>query len=622
MTEQDPTQPYQPPTAAPAPPPAAPPPPASGPTFAAPEPPAQAVGTTPVVTESGRKPGRSPVKWIVAALIAVLVVGGAAGATMLLTSNTTASSSAVEKWAPADAAAYYEVRLDLPGSQQAELAQFMSAFPGFDDQAAFPTKLGEIGDRIVRAATEDTYDYQTDIAPWFGGQIGVSQGVPPADAEMGSGALLAPTLAAVSVTDAAKATAWMDSVIAETNATTVTRDHNGTTITVVETGAEMGIDLPDYGYAVVGTVVLAGDVPSIEAAIDANGAGGLSTTPDYQAARAALPGDHIVFGYTEPLAALGALGDLGSLDPTGMAEGAAGIYEQLLPAWAATSLKAQDGRLVMESVAPHSTALGESANRVDPIAALAPAHTVVLATGSDVGARLQALKTLFAAEPAFEEVVGQIDQALGIVGGFESATGWIGDAGIAVTHKDGVVGGGVIIEPTDAAAAERLFTSLRSLIEVGAGGMLTFETEDYNGTTIVSLDLTELAGLGAGMGGLDVGMLPDEIDLALAVADDVVVLGVGPQFVKDVLDARAGASLADQARYTALIDAAGAENTGVMWLDIAALRGMVEPLLPADAAAAYERDLKPYVEPLDAIGGATVTSTDLDRTTVYLTVTE
>ena len=577
--------------------------------------------TTPVHAEA-RKPGRSPVKWIVAALVALLVVGGAAGAAMLLTSNTTAGSSAVEKWAPAGATTYSEIRLDLPGSQSAELAEFMSAFPGFDDQAAFPAKLGEIGDRIVLAATDDKYDYQTDIAPWFGGQIGISQGVPPSGAGIGEGALLAPTLAAVSITDAAKATAWIDGVIADTGATTVTQDHNGTTITVVQAGADMGIDLPDYGYAVVDTVVLAGDVTSIEAALDGNGAGGLATTAEYQAARAALPGDHIMFAYSEPLAALASVGDLGSLDESGMVEAAAGIYEQLLPAWAAFSVKAEDGRLVVESVAPHSTALGDSANRVDPIAALAPADTVFLATGSDVGAKLQALKGLFAAEPAFADVVGQIDQALGIVGGFDAATGWIGDAGIAITRTDDQVGGGVIIEPTDAAAAERMFTSLRSLIEIGAGGMLTFEQEDYNGTTIVSLDLTELAGLGAGMGGLDAGMLPDQLGLAWAVEDDVVVLGVGTQFVKDVLDARAGESLADQDRFAALIDAAGAENTGVMWLDIAGIRGTVESFLPEDAAAAYERDIKPYLEPLDAIGGSTVVSTDLDRTTVYLTTTE
>jgi hypothetical protein len=313
-----------------------------------------------------------------------------------------------------------------------------------------------------------------------------------------------------------------------------------------------------------------------------------------------------------------------SLDDSGMLVALGNIYEQVVPAWSAVEVRAEDGNLVFESVLPHSTVLGETTNRVDPIAAMAPADTVFLGTGSDIGVRMQAIRDLFAAEPAFEEVLGQIDQALGIVGGFDAATGWIGDVGIAVTRQGEAVDGGLIIEPTDAASAERLFTSLRSLIEVGAGGMLTFEQEDYNGTTIVSVDLTQLAGMGAGMGGLDPSMLPSdfELELAWAVADDVVVMGVGPQFVKDVLDARTGESLADQPRYTALIDAAGAENAGVLWLDIAGIRGMIEPLLPAEATAEYERDLKPYVEALDAFGGATVVGTDVDRVILYLTTAE
>ena len=86
----------------------------------------------------------------------------------------------------------------------------------------------------------------------------------------------------------------------------MTQDHNGTTITVVQPGAGMaaGLDLPDYGYAIVGSVILAGDVPSIEAAIDGNGAGGLTTTPEYQAARAALPGDHIMFAWVDTASTL------------------------------------------------------------------------------------------------------------------------------------------------------------------------------------------------------------------------------------------------------------------------------------------------------------------------------
>ena len=64
-----------------------------------------------------------------------------------------------------------ELRLDLPGTQQAELAEVMSAFPGFDDQAAFPMKLDEVLDQLVGSATDDEQSYSSDIDPWFGRQL-------------------------------------------------------------------------------------------------------------------------------------------------------------------------------------------------------------------------------------------------------------------------------------------------------------------------------------------------------------------------------------------------------------------------------------------------------------------
>ena len=51
------------------------------------------------------------------------------------------------------------------------MAGFLSKFPGFDDQSNVQTKLYEVFDRIVRAASKDAQSYTADIEPWFGGQI-------------------------------------------------------------------------------------------------------------------------------------------------------------------------------------------------------------------------------------------------------------------------------------------------------------------------------------------------------------------------------------------------------------------------------------------------------------------
>ena len=71
------------------------------------------------------------------------------GGAVLLTGAS--GTPSVLAWTPDESVAYTELRLDLPGNQQAELAKVVSAFPGFDDQAAFPTKINEILDQLVGA---------------------------------------------------------------------------------------------------------------------------------------------------------------------------------------------------------------------------------------------------------------------------------------------------------------------------------------------------------------------------------------------------------------------------------------------------------------------------------------
>jgi hypothetical protein len=103
----------------------------------------------------------------------------------------------------------------------------------------------------------------------------------------------------------------------------------------------------------------------------------------------------------------------------------------------------------------------------------------------------------------------------------------------------------------------------------------------------------------------------------------VVVIGSGPDFVRHVLDAGAGQSLADDARFTGLVGRVGASHTGVSFVDIAAVRGLVEGLLSEatpEERAEYEESVKPFLTPFDALIGAGVTGGDLDQQHVIVTV--
>ncbi len=109
--------------------------------------------------------------------------------------------------------------------------------------------------------------------------------------------------------------------------------------------------------------------------------------------------------------------------------------------------------------------------------------------------------------------------------------------------------------------------------------------------------------------------------IAYAESSDIVVIGVGDVFVKAVLDVKPGSSLADGARYKGLIDRVGSKNASSFYVDVASARDAAEAFaakLPVDLDT-YRSEYRPYLVPIDAIVGATVTG-DFDRSTFVMTV--
>jgi hypothetical protein len=105
-------------------------------------------------------------------------------------------------------------------------------------------------------------------------------------------------------------------------------------------------------------------------------------------------------------------------------------------------------------------------------------------------------------------------------------------------------------------------------------------------------------------------------EIAYASTADLIVVGVGDTFVKSVLDAKPGSSLADNARFKGLLGRVGEQNTSDAFVDIAAVRDLAESIgstLPGFAE--YEKNVKPYLAPLDAFVQATVIDGELDRST-------
>lgn len=587
-----------------------------------------AAPTVPVTT-GGARPGRSRLRWAIAGLVTVVVAGLAGAAALLLTSDS--ADPDVLAWAPADRVSYVELRLDLPGSQQAEIAKVLARFPGFDDQAALPAKLAETLERLVAEASDGRWSYRDDIDPWFADRVSVSAGLPPAGAS--AEAADAHVLVLVAISDETAALAWVREALVEAGATTTTETHAGVTITVVEVAQpqpgefeELPVDvtLPKLGYAVVGPTLAIGDLASIRAAIDTDGRTGLATSARFREARAGLSGDRLAFVWADTAAALAADLVPSELDPDGTFRALAEVLRDVTPAWMAGTVRAVDGTLVMDTRSPRPAAFASATPRASAIASLVPSDTLFLTAGHDVGAALETLRGLLAARPALADAVREVEGVLAFVGGFDAATGWIGDLGVAVAPDpggDGVVGG-LVVTPADAAKARQLFTTIGAFLALGGGDMgFEVRTETHGGATITILDLGPLDDLAGEATG---GMLPApaaNAELAFTVTDDVVVVGFGSSFVRAVLDARDGPSLADDGRFAALLARAGGDHGQLGWVDVAAIRGLVEAAIPASERAEYDADVRPYLAPFDAIISVVVPGQTVDTGRAIITFT-
>ena len=369
-------------------------------------------------------------------------------------------------------------------------------------------------------------------------------------------------------------------------------------------------------------MAVVGDVASVKAAVDTKGAGAFASKPELKTALDATKGDHIgfVFIAIRPL-----------VEWSTQLSGSAlpgGALTELIPDWGAFSLRVEGDGLVMEAISAKAAGAPAVDARTSVVADHVPNNAVALTISQDYGKGILKTLDLYRADPSLKPTIDSIDQAIGVLGGADAAIGWIGDLGIAVTHTDAGLEGGVVIVPTDRAAAERLFTSLRTLVSVGGATLgVSVRDEAYAGTTITIVDLGTVADLVARSGVspdmLGTTPLPTgHIELAYAITDQVVILGADPGFVRHVLDTTAATSLASNDRYKALVARVG-QGTGVGFADITAIRELVESALAnADAAelADYEQNVKPFLVPLDAVIASASANGDINHSTLIVTV--
>ena len=347
-----------------------------------------------------------------------------------------------------------------------------------------------------------------------------------------------------------------------------------------------------------------------------------------------MTGDSLGFVFVDAKALIDATTELAaSAAPSNAVTPLASSVSKLLPDWAAARIRVEGDALRLDSIAQHKEGTpGPDENRTNAVAGFAPPTTIALVAGNDYGATLTETLDIYENDPALKEAYAQIDQMAGVLGGLDAIVGWMGDTGIVVNKDGNDVEGGLVSVPADAAQARQLLTTLRSFAQLGgASSGVTITDETYNGQTITVIDLGDLSGLAAMAGAFGGGNLPAQpsgvpgadVKIAYVANDQVVAIGSSTDFIKHVLDAGAGASLADDARFQSLLGRVDAKHSSVSFVDVAAIRGLVEGSMAdasTDKKAEYEESIKPFLTPFDALMGTGVVSSSTDQMHTVITV--
>jgi hypothetical protein len=568
-------------------------------------------GTEPVVATGS--PGSNRVRWAIGIGVAALAVVIAIGAFILLGSRPAPEAL---KYIPADAALVAEIRMDLPGDQLQKLGTLLAHFPGFADQSTLPDKIDESLSRLLQQESPVGLDYRTDIKPWLSGPAFVAVWVP---AGASASDMTEPPRFLVSAT-----TTGTVSCAAPFKDQTVNHENYR--------GLDLFLGPGTEACVTDGRQALIGDVASIKAGLDAHGDGsGVDRSDAYRAARAALQGDQLAAIYVSGRSYSAFFGGV-----AGSSLGAESGMSDLLslagsiPEWAISGVRAEDDALVVDSVTsappaptPGATA-GPSLLPVPPahpsvIAPMAPANTIAFVEAQGAGVTLQNLLARLKSVPELAPGLQLLDGA----GGAAQLVGWVDDAGVIVLSDGGKPTGGIALVTKDEASATQRVATLNSLIgllAISAEGIKTREST-IAGVTVTTITVTDLGSL------IPPGSLPSgqtlpanaSFEFSIAAKGRVVLVGTGEDFMTAVLNVQAGASLADQAFYKKALSRAVSNPQLTVYVGVRDLVGLAETLMPADAKARWESDIKPYVAPFEAL--SITASSDASGSRQRLTIT-
>jgi hypothetical protein len=477
---------------------------------------------------------------LVIALVTLIGLAGAAfvAAYLLLFSASTDRAAAL---APAHTAFYANIYLQPSSGQQMNLGGLIGRLPGFADEASLDEKIDQVVQNLL-GGSGLAIDYREQVKPWLGNQIAIAAWPTAEDAAEPTAVLIA------EVKDRSAAESALGDLAVAGGQSFTGQTYGDTELQVSDAGA----------YAFVGEMLVFAEASAgIEAVVDVDGgAEALGDRDDFTATMADLPADHLASAFVD----LNAIAD------------ATETSDQLAAfTTAGAALTAERDGLRLSGSAPFDATEAASASAAgfglggEPSSLVdwMPEDTIAELVVFGLRQTLEDAEAAATGTPEGEEVIGALDSLRAIAAfglGIDIDADLLPlldrEVGLAVTGLDGELPSGqLLLRPEDPEAAEAALARIIDRLEATGAS-----TSTEPGATA---DITVLS-------------MPGAPEVAYALNDGIIILGLGADDVAAALDAHAeGHALASSERYVRTFEVAGERAGNEVFVDVGAVMDAV-----------------------------------------------
>lgn len=512
-------------------------------------------------------------------IAALAVVGGGAASLMLSTSSTSPLEENLS-FIPGDAALYLDAYIDPTDEQKGAIDNLLAKFP--EEAGTFDKAKERLIEVLDPELDKLGLSYEEDVAPWVGDQAAFFL-LAPVEGEDPSGAIVVKT----DDEDAALKALEDGFGGADLGTPSDPVEHAGATYRTVDVGEEV-----PTAYAAENGYLIVGDEAGVKASLSAPTGESLEESDAFERATGDLPEDRLLTFFIDGerfLDAVGQAPDLSAEDQEGLE-----AMEQLGGlASSSVSLTVQDGAVLFDSSSDISnggiyTDLAANLDGEGPLGQL-PGESWFAFGFPNVGETMTSFLESFAEVESAGFDLEQIESDFQEETGLdlrEDVLSWMGDAGFFVQGTNiQEVGGGLVMESSDADKAQAALAKLREAIE-SEEPVSEFQAN-------LTQDLETDAGTGFSF------QAPGQPAPVRFVAGDRVIIAYGDDAFESAVSGEDALSDADA--YAGALELLDDDFAPLFYADIQTIRTFAEAALAFGGQAqnpTYTEEVRPWLEPL------------------------